>query len=278
MGEVLQKVLMPWLSQAVGEQGYHYVGGPVTRLADIRHLGTARDLVTAYELNQSAAFVDDPAFVDVVRFEVEPLMRLRAPEMLQRPWPTYPMGFLSGHSSGPVPVWVLDRTRVPRGAEMWRVHRSGEQEMLTRFEGIARGWRSARGFMPMTHLVGPRAEFEGREYAAEFTEPTGGQVELVHFGEDVPPGFEPVRPMVSARTVLSAQCEQVHEVVLSAQWLGVDARILQPTSQDALLLLEQPDVDAIERTRAREVEPGYYEVVAPKSELAHGGGVSNVLQ
>lgn len=122
-------------------RGYQYLGGPVTGLADVRHLGTARALVAAYELNQSAAFVDDSAFVDVVRFEVEPLMRLRAPEMVQRPWPTYPMGFLNGQESGPVPVWVLQRTRVPRGAEMWRIHRSGQQEML--FDGIARGWRSA---------------------------------------------------------------------------------------------------------------------------------------
>lgn len=206
MGEVLQKVLMPWLSQAVGDRGYPYLGGPVTRLADISHVRTARDLVAAYELGRSAAFVEDPDFVDVVRFEVEPLMRLRAPSAVNRPWPTYPMGFLTGSPEGPVPVWVLERTRAPRGAEMWRIHRSGEQELLTVFDGIARGWRSARGFTPMTHLVGPRAEFEGREYAAEFTEPSGGQVELVHIGDDVPDGFEPIRPMVSARTVLSSQC------------------------------------------------------------------------
>lgn len=278
MGEVLQKVLMPWLSQAVGDRGYPYLGGPVTRLADISHVRTARDLVAAYELGRSAAFVEDPDFVDVVRFEVEPLMRLRAPSAVNRPWPTYPMGFLTGSPGGPVPVWVLERTRAPRGAEMWRIHRSGEQELLTVFDGIARGWRSARGFTPMTHLVGPRAEFEGREYAAEFTEPSGGQVELVHIGDDVPDGFEPVRPMVSARTVLSSQCDEVHEVVLSAQWLGADARILQPTAEEALLLLAQPEVDVIERTRAQEVEPGYYEVVAPKSELASGGGMANVLQ
>lgn len=278
MGEVLQKLLMPWLSQAVGDQGYPYLGGPVTRMADVRHLSTARDLVGAYGLAASAAFVDDPDYVDVVRFEVEPLMRLRTPEMVQRPWPTYSMGFLNGHVSGPVPVWVLERTRVPRGAEMWRIHRSGYQEMVTRFEGIARGWLSARGFTPMTQMVGPRAEFEGVEYVAEFTEPSGGEVELVHLGEDVPPGFEVVRPLVSARRVLAADCQEVHEVVLTAQWLGVDARILQPTAEDALLLLEQPEIDEIERTRAREVEPGYYEVIAPKEELTSGGGVSNALQ
>lgn len=139
MGEVLQKLMMPWLSQAVGDQGYQYVGGPVTRAVDVRHLSTARDLVTAYGLGASAAFVDDPEYVDVVRFEVEPLMRLRTPEPVQRPWPTYPMGFLSGHVSGPLPVRTMDRTRFPRGAEMWRVYRSGEQERSP----ASTGWRVA---------------------------------------------------------------------------------------------------------------------------------------
>lgn len=130
----------------------------------------------------------------------------------------------------------------------------------------------------MTQLVGPRAEYRGVEYAAEFTDSSGGEVELVHFGEDVPDGFAMVRPLVSARTVLSADCAEVREVVLTAQWLGVDVRILQPTPQEALLLIEHPEIDQIERTRAREVEPGYYDVVAPKSELTSSGGMINVHQ
>lgn len=277
MGEVVQKVLMPWLSGAVGERGYPYVGGAVTRLVDVRALTTPKVLLAAYGFQGSAAFGDDPEFVDVVRFEVEPLMRLRAPGGEVRPWPTYPMGFLTA-GSGVVPVWVLERTRVPRGAEMWRIHRCGEEERVTRFEGVARGWRGAAGFTPVTQLVGPRAVFEGREFVAEFTDVSGERVELVCFGEDVPVGFEPVRPGVSTRTVASAACDQVHEVVLSATWRGVEARVLQPGADEVLLLLDQPEVEQVEGTGAGEVEPGYFEVVAPKGELVDGGGVSNALR
>lgn len=277
MGEVLQKVLVPRLARAVGEHGYPYVGGPVTRLADVRALGTSGEVLAAYGLTDSADFGADPAFVDVLRFEVEPLMRLRAPGGEVRPWPTYATGFLAP-GAGAVPVWVLERTRVPRGAELWRIHRSGEEEQLSRFDGVARGWRGAAGLMPITQLVGPRAAVDGREFVAEFTEASGAQVELVWFGQDVPPGFEPVRPGVSTRVVASAACEQVHEVVLSATWRGVGARVLQPGADEALLLLDQPEAEQVEATGAREVEPGYFEVVAPKSELVDGGGVSNALR
>lgn len=277
MGEVLQKVLTPLLSGAVGERGYPYVGGPVTRLADVRELATPRQLLAAYEFEGSALFGEDPEFLDVLRFEVEPLMRLRAPGGEVRPWPTYPMGFLAA-GPGVVPVWVLERTRVPRGAEMWRIHRSGDEERVTRFDGVARGWRGAGGLTPISQLVGPRAVIDGREFVAEFTDASGEHVELVNFGEDVPTGFEPVHAGASTRTVASMECEQVHEVVLSATWRGAAARILQPTATEALLLLDQPTVEQVDGTGASEVEPGYFEVVAPKGELVDGGGVSNALQ
>lgn len=277
MGEALQKLLVPAHSRAVGERGYPYLGGPVTRLVDARELSTPGDLLAAYGLDGPAVFGEDPDFVDVLRFEVQPLMRLRAPGGEERPWPTYPMGFLTA-SPAVVPVWVLERTRVPRGAEMWRIHRSGDEERVTVFDGVARGWRGAAGITPITQLVGPRAAVGGREFVADFMDASGERVELVWFGDDVPEGFEPVGPGASARVVASAECEQVHEVILSASWRGVEARVLQPAANEALLLLDQPTVEQIESTGAREVEPGYFEVVAPKGELVDGGGVSNALQ
>lgn len=277
MGEVLQKLLVPAHSRAVGERGYPYVGGPVTRLVDARELSTPGQLLTAYGFDGSTVFGDDPDFVEVLRFEVEPLMRLRAPGGEVRPWPTYPMGFLAP-SPGVVPVWLLERTRVPRGAEMWRIHRSGDEERVTRFDGVARGWRGAAGLTPVTQLVGPRAVVDGREFVADFTDVSGEQVELVWFGDDAPAGFEPVGTGVSARVVASAECDQVHEVILSASWRGVEARVLQPAVNEALLLLDQPTVEQVEALGAREVEPGYFEVIAPKGELVDGGGQSNELR
>lgn len=277
MGEVLQKLLVPAHSTAVGERGYPYVGGPVTRLADVRGLSTPEDLLAAYGLEGSGVFGEDPDFVDVLRFEVEPLMRLRMPGGEARPWPTYPTGFLTS-SSDVVPVWVLERTRVPKGAEMWRIHRSGDEERVTRFDGAARGWRGAAGVMPVTQLVGPRAAIGGREFVADFMDASGERVELVWFGDDVPGGFEPAAPGVSTRVIASAECDQVHEVVLSASWRGVDARVLQPAADEALLLLDQPTAEQVEALGAHEVEPGYFEVIAPKGELVDGGGVSNALQ
>lgn len=275
MSEVLQKLLMPWLSQAVGDTGYMYVGGPVTRLADVRAISTPSRLVDAHGLRSSAAFVDDPSYVDVVRFEMDPLMELRNPGGEDRPWQTFPTGFLVGE---PVPVWVMERTRYPRGAELWRIHASGDQELLTLFDGAARGWRDARGYTPPTQIVGPRGVVDGQEHAAEATDPTAEHVELIALGEQVPAGFTTTRPLVSTRVLAARDCERVHEVRVLLDWLGTPARLLQGGSDGMLLLLlEQPSVEQVERTGAREVEPGYYEVMAPRDEVTPLPGIDRTL-
>lgn len=277
MADVLQKLLMPWLSQAVGDRGHPYVGGPVVRMVDVGHLQTARALVDAFDLRSSAAFVDDPPFVDVLRFEVEPMMNLDTPAMTTRPWPTYPMGFLTGPGAGMTPVWVLERTRVPRGTEMWRIHADGRQEMVTRFDGMAHGWRGARGYTPPTHMVGPRATVDGVEYPAELLDPGPSEVQLVHLGEDLPRGFETARPRVAVRTVPIREVSELRAVQLSASWLDMTVRVLHPGADDALVAVEQPTVAQVERSRFDEVEPGYYEGLAPKAELSSTGGVGTEI-
>lgn len=277
MSEVLQKLLMPWLSQAIGDRGHPYVGGPVVRAADVSHLRTPRALVDALDLRASAAFVDDPPFVDVLRFAAEPLMNLVTPLPVQRPWPTYPMGFLTGPGAGMTPVWTLERTRVPRGAELWRIHADEREELLTVFDGLADGWRGARGYTPPTHLVGPRAVVDGVEYPAELLHLDATQVEVAHVGDDVPPGFRQVRPSLATRRVGLDEVERLHSVNLRCSWLGMRVRALLPMGAETLVLAEQPTLEEVERSRLGEVEPGIYEGVAPRDELVVGEGVDTEL-
>jgi hypothetical protein len=114
-----------------------------------------------------------------------------------------------------VPVWMLERTRVPTGTELWRIARSGEQQLLSSYGGPALGWRGATGYYPPIHLVGPRAVWQGVEYPADFT-PDLKDVELVHVGQEPPAGFEAVRPQIPRRFVPVDECDRVFDLVLNA--------------------------------------------------------------
>jgi hypothetical protein len=275
-GTVLQKLLMPWLSDAVAAQGYWALGGPVVAAADAAALTTPSALLRAYGFDgPGSPFGDTPAYVDVLRFESHPLMHLERPRAGgPRPWPTYDSGFLRAETV--VPVWTLERTRVPAGTELWRMGADGHQQMLTVYAGAAVGWRGARGYFPPVHLVGPRAVWGGAEYPADLSLDRRA-VELVHVGPDVPPGFEAVRPQVSRRVVPVGECERVFDLVLTARWHEVPVRVLQPVGERALVLLLTDDPEAARRLGAGEVEPGVFEATAPVAELTGTAGTTREL-
>lgn len=273
---VLQKLLMPWLARAVAEQGYSAVGGPVTEAADAANLDTPAAFVRAYGFEgPGSPFGDSPAYVDVLRFQTHPLMSLEKPEPHgERPWPTYDSGFLRGDIA--VPVWMLDRTRVPTGTELWRMAASGEQQLLSSYGGPALGWRGARGYFPPIHFVGPRAAWQGAEYPADFTPDQRG-VELVHVGEQPPEGFEAVRPQVSRKIVEVGACDRVFDLVLTARWREVPVRVLQRSGDQVLVLLLSDDPEDARRLGAGEVEPGIFEATAPADELTDTSGGTREL-
>jgi hypothetical protein len=265
--EALQKLLMPWQLTDVVERGAPHVAGPVIRLGDAQSLRTPSAILPAYGLGEER-FGPDPSHVDVVRFAVSPLMRLARPPRDDAPWPTYASGFL--RSDALIPVWFLERTRVPMLSEIWRIHRDGRQDMLTVFLGAARGWDGARGYQPPKALVGPRATWQGVEYAADLT-PEGDEVELVAIGPDVPDGFSSPRPMVSTRRVAVGECSVIDRVI-TAVWRGVRCRVVDQDESQALLLLVTDDPATVERLGATEVEPAVFEVVAPLAELTETDG------
>lgn len=275
--DVLQKLLAPRVAAAIVNQGHTAVEGPVVRAADVTSLSTPEALLSAYGFDGSSSpWGDLPEYVDVLRFPVDPLMRLDKPvDTGERPWPTYPSGFLPGGDV--VPVWILQRTRVPIGAEYWRISATGEQQGLSTFAGPAMGWRAAKGYFPPLHLVGPRAEWNGLDLPAALV-PDSDDVELVHVGRDsAPEGFEEGRPQVWRRVVPVAECARVFELVLTAEVSGVPVRILQRAGAEALVLLLSDDPAAVQDLQAREVEPGVFETVVPAERLSNAAGTTREL-
>lgn len=265
----MERLLVPAAARRVVEQGYDAVSGPVVRAED--HAGVpAADRLRAYALDQPPfSSGADPDHVDVVRFETTPLMVLTTPrDPAPRAGPSYPLGFLRDA----VPVWELDLTRLPAGSRFVRVAADGQERELSVYDGPARGWRGATGYLPPLHLIGPRARWRDLDLPAGLS-PDAETVELVWVGTDEPPeGFEPTRPRVCARSVPAAECE-VFEVVVTARWRDVDVRVLQQARDEALLALLDPDVDTVNRLGAVALDPHLFEVTAPAEELSDVRGL-----
>lgn len=267
---VMDKLLVPAAMQRVVEQGYDHLSGPVVRSAD--HVGrTASERVAAHGLEGDLfPFGPDPAYVDLIRFVTNPLMVLSTPtDVGERPWPTYPVGFLRDAT----PVWDLDLTRVPTGSRFVRVAADGSETVLSEYGGAAWGWQRATGYFPPLHLIGPRATWHGLDLPASYTEDQQS-VELVWVGDDgVPDGFTPSRARVHARTVPIAECDSVFEVVLTTTWRDAPVRVLQQAGPETLLVLIDPDVETINRLEAVALEPTVFQVTVPSSEIGEVTGL-----
>lgn len=271
---VLQKALLPWQSEDALKTGTSGVGGIVTLAGEANRMRSAAEIAGAYRWGEERTG-PGPSFVDVVRFPLDPLMELSRPRDVGAvPWPTYANGFL--RSEHLVRAFALARTRYPQRSECWRVHADGRQELVDVYRGAARGWAGAAAYTPPVRMVGPRARWEGVEYAADLLDTE--TVELVAVGPEAPPGFEPARPMTWVRRVAMQECESVFTVVLEATWHGVRGRVVDRVGDQARLLLAEPTPDEVRIAAAREVEPGFFETTVLVDELTDVEGVANELR
>lgn len=273
----MQKLLWPDQTRRIATAGLDAVFGPVVRLDDAAALRTPVAMLEAYGLGEWAPYGEDPAFVDVLRFETTPLTTLSAPEPAPAhvPWPTYATGFLPA-AGAIVPLWRLTHTRVPTGAEVWRLHATGQREPLVAYAGPAFGWKGVDAYVAPEQFIGPRAVWKDLELPAAFLPDDHEQVELVALGPSGPEGFEQVRPQVWRRVVPVAACTRVFELLLTCRWRGQPARVLQSVGDRAVLLVEAHDVGWAERARDEEsvdmLEPGIWRAVVAISELEDSGG------
>ncbi|MBE1548112.1 hypothetical protein GGC64_002120 [Mycobacterium sp. OAS707] len=262
---VLQKLLTAPIAAAIVESGSDQVGGYVAAASAAASLRTPADLLAAYGVDGT------PEFVDVVRFEQPWLATLSMPDGRERPWQTFPNGFLLGDSLAQ--VWTLGRTRYSYGAEYWRIRADGEQKCLSRYEGAARGWIGARRWRAPSPMVGTLARWQGREFFADVLPES---VLLTAITDDGPAGFEQVHPRVCCATAPMSECE-VFERVFTAELEGVPVRLLRSMGRTAEVLLLSDEPSDAGRMGAGLVEPGVYEVIVDAGRLTNVQGVENQL-
>lgn len=276
-GDVVQKLLVPSMSANISSEGYAVVGGPVARAQDVASFGAAA-LLRAHGLDgEGSPFGRDPdavPYVDVLRFATDPLMSLSDPPAgPERPWPTFPTGFLHG---APAPVWLLEETRLTPGAEFWRIGRDGTQSVLSVYDGAALGWRGARGYVPPVQLVGTRARWQGLDLAADLVDQARA-VDLVLVGPEAPDGFREARPQVWVSRVPVEQCDAVFALRMTATWRGVAGLVVQSGGGVVSLLLLGDDPEAAARIDATQIEPGRFMVRVPADELEDRVGTTREL-
>lgn len=262
---VLQKLLSTPTASAIVRSGSGQVGGYVTAASAVAGLHTPTAILGAYGVEES------PEFVDVVRFEQPRLATFSTPAEEDRPWPTFPNGFLRGDSLAQ--VWLMSMTRYSYGAEYWRIRYDGEQKCLSRYEGVARGWTGAQQWRPPSPIVGTLARWRGGEFFADVVTES---VLLTSISDQAPAGFDLVHPRVWSATVPLAECE-VFERVFTAELDGVPVRLLRNAGGRAEVLLLADDPAAVERVGAGLVEAGVYELDVNANRLANLQGVENQL-
>lgn len=262
---VLQKLLTAGIAASIGESGANQVGGYVTTVSSVAGLRTPTDILTAYGVSAELEFVD------VVRFEQPPMATFHEPTDAQRPWQTFPTGFLLGDSLAR--VWTLGRTRYSYGAEYWRIRSDGAQKCLSHYEGVALGWVGARRWRRPSPLVGTLARWQGREFFADLL---GDSVLLSAITDDGPAGFDEVHPGVWSARVAIADCE-VFERVYTAEVDRIPVRVLSVVGYEAQVMLLSDDPDDAAVVGAGLVEPEVYELVLHRDRLSNLQGVENQL-
>ena len=265
---VLQKLLLPGMSELTLERGHDRVGGFVIEAAAGVGLRTPSAIREAYYLDEETT-----PWVDVVRFEKPACSALSAPSSQARPWPSYTNGFLRPVNDTIAPVWKLSTTRYSPGAELWRIHDDARQEHISTYRGAAFGWTGAREWRPSSRYYGTRAVCGGVEYAADITDE---MVELTAYTQAQPAGqgWVQPRPATWSRAVPLADTD-IYELAFNARFEDVPVRVLEVSGETVRAELLTDDPAIAEPINANLIDLGVFELTANGAQLTHTELVAN---
>ncbi|WP_329521678.1 TY-Chap domain-containing protein [Spirillospora sp. NBC_01491] len=151
---VMQKVIRPEHVPHYLDGGYDLVAGYVHRLQDVREMNSPARLVRGLGLiYQGSPFSTGDEAIHVIRWPAvkPPLFRRPLGGIDEWSMGIIPGGWViekapfpgSGYAPGdgpPVPEFKTDSQRLPHGARMYRLSRSGTETLLAVFDGDQRRW------------------------------------------------------------------------------------------------------------------------------------------
>lgn len=174
---VMQKVIRPEHVAHYLEDGYGLVSGYVHLLRDVRHLDTPAKLVRALGLvYKGTPFLPVGEALHVIRWPAHKPVLFRRPLGGIDEWSmgTVPGGWViekapfpgSGYAPGEGPEIIefkIDGQRLPHGAEMYRIDRSGRETLVAGYDADLRRWLPAPSAAGRPGKKAPAGRDGGRE-------------------------------------------------------------------------------------------------------------------
>jgi hypothetical protein len=155
---LMQKPISPEQLSYYLERGYDRVSGFVHRAGEVAHLQTPDQLYQALGLGYAgSSFKPDAEEAYVLRWKAyrgdlyripyggphEAAMRAMEGWVIERP-PFRGNGFAPSDTSDVIAEFKVDSARLPHHAELWRLRRDGQQELIARLDADGPAWRKGK--------------------------------------------------------------------------------------------------------------------------------------
>ncbi|GAB3564412.1 hypothetical protein GCM10027344_23100 [Spelaeicoccus albus] len=183
---LVQKALHESHTRAFLEGNADRVSGFVLPAADAMSANTPAKLFEAHGLGFAGSpWSPDAEYLDVVRFAAPPSLYLHRAvggndaaaaakmggDFIER-LPFSGNGFATWPGGGMAPLSFLDEVRLPSGAELWRIARSGDQNLIGVYQDVGAGWARLDGGPAPTRdvpssLLGWTAVWQGVTFCAD---------------------------------------------------------------------------------------------------------------
>jgi hypothetical protein len=279
-GDILQMAVLPGREQSWAD-GDDLLCGFVVRAADVSWATSPAELFAAHALGfPGSPFSPQSTAIDVLRFAATPFTRLVSAtggttaegepfgEGFVEPLPFTGTGFVATGGDHVVPLWWLEPSRVPAGAELWRIHADGADELIATYANVASGWQPAGAarFGP-SDLVGVFAEWNGHPVFADIL-PNGRAVVASSTEVD---GLRRTERGLWGGAIDPSEVAALHALRVTASWRGLPFQLVRRWSAGEALLGRLVylgrDARAAESAGLQKMDAGVYEATAPISEL-----------
>lgn len=278
--DTLQIAVLPGREQSWAD-GDDLLCGFVVRAADVAWATTPAQLFDAHGLGfPGSPFSAQSTAIDVLRFPTTPFTQLvnatggiaedgaSMGEGFVDPLPFTGTGFVATEEKHLVPLWWLEPTRVPSGAELWRIHADGSEELVSTYANVASGWQPSGPlkFAP-SDLFGVFAQWRGTPVLADLL-PNGKAVIASLTEID---GLRLTDRGVWASVVEPSELESVHALRVAASWRGLQFQLVRRWESDdgtlGRLVYLGRDARVAEAAGLQKMGAGVYEATALLSEL-----------
>ncbi|MGI9821840.1 hypothetical protein [Agromyces sp. Marseille-Q5079] len=293
----MQKAVLPARERAWLSFGDEVVCGYVVRAEDAVWADTPEKIHRLHGLGFPGSPLSPTfPFLDVVRIPVTPFLQLEnatggtspheaqltGGRFIDHP-PFSGNGFVTGVPERIVPLWWLHPTRIPAGAEVWRVYADAHEELVAVFPDVASGWQTVgeyafepegrRAPSPVLNVFGDWNSH--RVFADRLAD---GRTAIASF-EELPGMTRSRRGLWGAR-VESDEVTAVSAVRFTCSWNGMPFQIIDRFDGNggvtAQLVYLGGDVLQAEASRLTKTDAGVYEASVPWNELTEVQGVEVV--